>query len=339
MKKLYKLFTLAYLCMQMSVPSQAGYILVVGSTTDDQSVLDILTEEGYTVVRGLDYSGELTPDKMDSVNNADLVIFSRNGATIEHGEAEAIMQQWADAEAPIISLSPWIMRNNRWRWINSTALDCHFSDSIAIPSGVQSHEIFNGVDVSTGFLEVLQPGTTRNEKFLIDDGGTPVDAGTGIILAQDPTDDGIIAAEWSKDEPFYIGGDITAPVAGSARMWLGFVVEGDNCIQDGNIMSAFNGNDAAKTIFLNAVAYMIGTDPSTVSSVQKSLLSVFPNPATDLLTIRGLNNTPVNYQIIDITGSVILSGFTNESIDISTLSKGMYILKTDGPLSVKFVKR
>ncbi len=337
-KKLYKLFTLAYLCIQMSVSAQNGYILVVGSGTDDQSVLDILTEASYTVKRGLDYSGELTAEKLDSVNGADLVIFSRNGATAGHGEAEAVMQQWADVEAPLLSLSPWIMRNSRWRWINSTALSCHASDSITIPADVQSHEIFNGVDVSTGFLEVVQPGTTRNEKFLIDDGGTPVDAGNGTILAQDPTDNGIIAAEWSKDESFYNGGDILAPVASSARMWLGFVVEGDNCPEEGNVMSAFNGNDDAKTIFLNAVAYMIETSPSAVQSVQNNRLSVFPNPASDLLTITGLN-APVNYQIINITGSVILSGNTIESIDITTLPMGIYLLRTDDNLTVRFVKR
>lgn len=336
-KKLYNSLMLVCLCLQISVFAQDGYILVVGSNTDDQSVLDILTEASYTVKRGLDYSGELTAEKLDTVNGADLVIFSRNGATQGHGEAEAVMQQWADVTAPILSLSPWIMRNNRWRWINSTALSCHGSDSITIPAGAQSHEIFNGVDVSSGFLEVLQPGKTRNEKFLIDDGGTPVDAGNGTILAQDPTDDGIMAAEWYEGVPFYIGGDILAPAAGSARMWLGFVTEGDNCSQPDNVMSAFNGNDDAKTIFLNAVAYMIATVPNAVPSNQKIPFSVFPNPATDLLTIRGLDFTFINYQIINVTGSVILNGSTNESIDISALSKGIYILKLEDNRSTKFV--
>jgi hypothetical protein len=333
-KKLYYLLTLVFLCSQISVSAQDGYILVVGSSTADQTVIDVLTEANYTVERGLDYSGEFSTDKLNTVNGADLVIFSRNGSSYGHGLEEPVIQQWADVIAPILSLSPWIMRSNRWQWINSTSLGCHSSDSIAIPSAVQSHEIYNGVDVSSGLLEVIQAGTTRNEKFNIDDEGTPVGVGNGTILAQDPNDDGIIAAEWNAGEDFYSG----SPTAGSARMWLGFVVEGDSCVIGGNGMSAFNGNDAGKTVFLNAVAYMISKKPNAVSSIHKSEFSVFPNPATDLLTIRGLNS-PVNYQIIDITGSVILKGYTEKDIDIAILPKGMYILKTDGPLSVKFVKQ
>jgi hypothetical protein len=121
-------------------------------------------------------------------------------------------------------------------------------------------------------------------------------------------------------------------------MWLGFVVEGDNCPEEGNVMSAFNGNDDAKAIFLNAVSYMMGNEPSMVRINQNSRLSVFPNPATDLLTIHGLN-AAVNYQIIDITGSVILDGYTDGSIDVSNLPLGMYILRTDNDLSAKFVIR
>jgi hypothetical protein len=337
-KQLYFLSVLFYLIVQMSASSQDGYILVVGSSESDSSVVEILELAGFNVARGLDYSGILASEKLDSVNDADLVIFSRNGATSGHGEAEDVMQQWADVMAPILSLSPWIMRNNRWRWINSAALSCHGSDSIMIPPTEQNHPIYTGVDVSTGFLEVIEPGKTRNEKFLIDDNGTPVDAGTGIILAQDPTDEGIIAAEWSEGDYFYDGGEILAPIAGSDRLWLGFVTEGDNCQQEGNIMSAFNGNGDAETIFLNAVNYMMGLLPSTIQTEKNNMLHVFPNPATDLLTIPGLN-APVNYQIIDITGSVILTGSAIRSIDIASLVPGLYILRTENQLSVKFVKQ
>jgi hypothetical protein len=252
--------------LQLDAFTQDGYILVVGSSTDDQTVLDILIEEGYDVRRGLDYSGELSAEKLDSVNGADLVIFSRNGSTAGHGEAEPVMQQWADVAAPILSLSPWIMRNNRWRWINSDALSCAGSDSIAIPEDAQNHPIYAGVDVSSGLLEVLEPNRTRNEKFApVDASQNPVDAGMGTILALDPTDEGIIAAEWEEGVLFYEGGNIMAPYAGSNRMWLGFVTEGDNCKVEPNVMSAFNGNDDARTIFLNAVAYMMGAAPGSIS--------------------------------------------------------------------------
>lgn len=336
--KFYIFFAALFFLMQLTSYCQDGYILVVGSSTDDQTVLDILTDEGYTVVRGLDYSGELSPEKLDSVNGADLVIFSRNGSTAGHGEAEPVMQQWADVAAPILSLSPWIMRNNRWRWINSTTLSCHSSDSITIPGDAQDHAIYDGVDVSSGFLEVLEPGKTRNEKFSIEDLGSPVDLGYGTILAQDPNDEGIIAAEWQEGNPFYEGGDIMAPWAGSNRMWLGFVTEGDNCPVAPNLMSAFNGNDDTKTIFLNAVAYMMGAAPGSISYSANNPLKVFPNPASVLITIQGLNKLS-NYEIVDLTGSVVLKGYTEGEIDITQLNAGIYILRTDNALSIKFVKQ
>lgn len=332
----YSICTVLFLFLQMNVYGQ--YILVVGSSTDDQSVLDILIEDGYTVVRGLDYSGELAAEKLDSVNNADLVIFSRNGSTAGHGEAEAVMQQWADVEAPILSLSPWIMRNNRWRWINSQALSCHGSDSISIPAAEQNHPIFSHVDVSSGFLEVIQAGKTRNEKFVIDDAGTAVDAGNGIILAQDPTDDGIMAAEWFEGDYFYNGGEILAPIAGSNRLWLGFITEGDNCQLEGNLMSAFNGTEDAKTIFLDAVAYMMGGTPESVYTMNTGSLKAFPNPVTDRIRLGGVTQQ-IEYQIVDMAGAIILTGTTDGAVDISNLNAGMYILRTNDNRSVKFVKQ
>lgn len=337
--KFYTLFAVFCFLIQMNAFTQDGYILVVGSNTDDQSVLDILIGKGYTVVRGLDYSGELSAEKLDSVNGADLVIFSRNGSTAGHGEAEPVMQQWADVFAPILSLSPWIMRNNRWRWINSTALSCHGSDSISIPEDAQDHPIFDGVDVSSGFLEVVQTGKTRNEKFERDDGsGNPVDAGMGTILATDPTDEGIMAAEWKEGDMFYEGGSIAAPFASSDRMWLGFVTEGDNCAIEPNVMSAFNGLPDAETIFLNAIAYMMGAAPGSVSYSVNNTLRIFPNPASNQITIQGLNQLTA-YEIVDLTGSVVLRSYTKDGIDISHLNAGVYILRTEDALTVKFIKQ
>jgi hypothetical protein len=57
-----------------------------------------------------------------------------------------------------------------------------------------------------------------------------------------------------------------------------------------------------------------------------------------MLTIKGLN-TSVFYQIVDMTGSVMQSGYTQGSISINSLPSGMFILKTDDNYTVKFVVR
>lgn len=60
-----------------------------------------------------------------------------------------------------------------------------------------------------------------------------------------------------------------------------------------------------------------------------SYLSVFPNPANTLMHVRiyHLHLQPVHYQLIDLGGKVIIQGMLHsEIIDISKLTKGVYIL-------------
>ena len=324
--------------IQTGIYSQDGYIIVIGSDDRDASIVEILVDAGYEVNRGLSHTGILSDEKLDSVNNADLVIFSRNGSTAPHGEDATVAEQWADVTAPILSLSPWIMRNNRWHWMNSSALGCFGSDSIYIPDNQQDHPIYTGIDVSSGLLEVLTPGKTRNEFFVLMDGdGNTYDEGNGDVLAMDPDQSGIIAAEWEENTEFYAG----SLVPSSNRMWLGFVVEGDNCIVGDNIMSAFNGNADAETILLNAVAYMQGIDltpPENIALNFAQELEIYPNPACDILTIKSLNNV-IDYEIIGLTGAVIAKGVTLKNINVSELPSGLYVIRTSENTWARFIKK
>lgn len=69
--------------------------------------------------------------------------------------------------------------------------------------------------------------------------------------------------------------------------------------------------------------------PESVDNIEKSQFRVYPNPANETLSIRAsvdLRNTP--FQIIDLQGKVVKSGiFNGESISVSDLDRGFYILK------------
>lgn len=72
----------------------------------------------------------------------------------------------------------------------------------------------------------------------------------------------------------------------------------------------------------------------------KSILSVYPNPAKDLIYV---SESDLNYEITDLSGKMIASGKTsNSAIDISTFAAGVYsiqIMSADGTISnSKFVK-
>ena len=66
--------------------------------------------------------------------------------------------------------------------------------------------------------------------------------------------------------------------------------------------------------------------PSNVESQATILTDIYPNPASNFANI-GIENA--NVSIFDITGKLVLniSDSNNQTIDISTLSEGMYIVK------------
>jgi len=63
----------------------------------------------------------------------------------------------------------------------------------------------------------------------------------------------------------------------------------------------------------------------------KNTLAIYPNPANDLITINGEENS--RFEIFNATGQVLVSGIltsNNESIDISNLSQGNYFVRCIG---------
>ena len=68
---------------------------------------------------------------------------------------------------------------------------------------------------------------------------------------------------------------------------------------------------------------------NNIVSGNNKLLSVYPNPAIDQITIRLKSHDPLEYNFYSITGSLIMSGKTNQEtfkIDLSTLPGGVYVL-------------
>lgn len=62
--------------------------------------------------------------------------------------------------------------------------------------------------------------------------------------------------------------------------------------------------------------------------ISESALSLYPNPASESITIKGLDLAQTkHYQILNLIGEVVSSGtLTSQFIDISNLSAGSYIL-------------
>nr|MDQ3017713.1 M4 family metallopeptidase [Bacteroidota bacterium] len=94
------------------------------------------------------------------------------------------------------------------------------------------------------------------------------------------------------------------------------------------------------------VWFQTGTREFTgVEETKKGIeVSVYPQPATSEITLSA-ELYQANYAISDISGKVLLTGlyFQNESIQISSLLPGIYVVRlsaeTDSPLIGKFIKQ
>lgn len=88
--------------------------------------------------------------------------------------------------------------------------------------------------------------------------------------------------------------------------------------------------------------YIDNATPSAIEEMPNAInLSVFPNPTNDVVSVmvtsENLNPEEINFTLTDLSGRVISSsndkisgGRLNQSIDMSSLSTGLYILHVTG---------
>ncbi len=74
----------------------------------------------------------------------------------------------------------------------------------------------------------------------------------------------------------------------------------------------------------------------------QSEFAVYPNPATNFITIDSYSETVSMISIYDISGKILLSKnnltSTTDTIDISSLSKGIYFIRINNKLTTKLIK-
>lgn len=81
-----------------------------------------------------------------------------------------------------------------------------------------------------------------------------------------------------------------------------------------------NGKVVEKTLTVNAASGVLST-----VEVKKTELSIYPNPATDILYIRTQDKV-LNVSIYDLSGKLINIPFSNGQVNVSMLPKGVYIV-------------
>ena len=103
-----------------------------------------------------------------------------------------------------------------------------------------------------------------------------------------------------------------------------------------------NATDKGLLILSNEVSatlsiYQINTDTLSIENFDNEITSfqIYPNPVDTLLKI----DQQGDYQIYDLNGKLLKKVESTKSIDVSDLSRGIYLLLNENGISQRFIKR
>ncbi|MDR0873296.1 MAG: T9SS type A sorting domain-containing protein [Prevotellaceae bacterium] len=104
------------------------------------------------------------------------------------------------------------------------------------------------------------------------------------------------------------------------------------------ILFDFGGNEANSDIQITDLVICGEEGEETgIATITGNTLSVYPNPASDILNIAGLAGL-TEVRITDIAGKTVSIQQTSGAVNVSALNAGFYLLNVEGQ-TVKFVKK
>ena len=185
-------------------------------------------------------------------------------------------------------------------------------------------------------------------------GGNSNDSVNSLI---ETSENNFVIGGWTTST---ISGDVTESLNGSEDAWIlkldssGLIIgqdflggdgaEGINEIikkSNGELLIAANSNSdisGDKTENSNGgldywIVNLNSDTLSTTENIDIDTLSVFPNPVESFLNFRNLNSNEVIVQIFSVTGQKIeiISIISNNKIDLSNLTTGVYYLQISTP--------
>ena len=215
----------------LGVPAPAGADIILVTEAidwdmdglrDDHSLESFLISEGHSVDVRPDYWKVLTPDKIDELNAADLIIFSRLAWSGRYNQGNET-NDWNSLTTPLLQMSAYFARNHelepRWKWVNSGVKER--TPLIYAEAVDPHHPIFRGVPLT--MFDPSNPDSPANVVQMVDPligtghtsfiGGT--DMGNGHLIAKAVQLDMGWIAEWDAGVEFYEG---AGQYAGGKRM-------------------------------------------------------------------------------------------------------------------------
>lgn len=166
------------------------------------------------------------------------------------------------------------------------------------------------------------------------------------IVSFDPPVYAIAADVWENNDPtttfriFDDGGtliesfDANTPV--NSQTFVGFI--SDEPISSIEIEGANGSGELFGNFFFGADCMELSVDDSL-----QQLISIYPNPTADRLTIGNVSNSTINTLVIyDCLGKSMEVVISDNQVNVSKLQSGVYFIKietTAGTLTKKFIKK
>jgi PKD repeat protein len=214
-----------------------------------------------------------------------------------------------------------------YSWYNGTALmGTGANYSTAISPGTYNicllvtNAATNCVDSSCGTVIIANPNTCSANFYIYPDSlGAP-----STYIGVNNSTNGASAYSWTWGDGTTSTGQFpshTYASAGNYSICLTVGTPGTNCYDTMCIAATIN-----KTAAMYSVNF--GT-PTSVKSIAKELATIYPNPAKDNFTIKGLATAKYQVEIMNLNGSILksIAANGNQAINISSLANNIYILK------------
>jgi len=141
------------------------------------------------------------------------------------------------------------------------------------------------------------------------------------------------------------GGEIANPLGEpNLKLYYKFnqgVAYGNNTTETevNDELGVYNGT--VQNFALTGTSSNWGSDTLSSSQFQTPIVTAYPNPARDFITVAGVS-APLSFHIVDIAGRIVATGLLideSSKLDISSLQNGIYLLQAGASFKMKFIKQ
>ncbi|QDU56640.1 PEP-CTERM sorting domain-containing protein [Aeoliella mucimassa] len=152
----YLLLAIASLSIGISRSTVAGTIVLAtqDAARDGDLIAHLQNTLGHTVTTAAYDSLDTIASDVDALNQADLVIVSRNTNSGNYASNPEEVAAWDSVQVPVILGNGWITRNSRWSYVDTGNMQEDYAFDISAPPGTtEVHPYFAGVPTHDDHLD------------------------------------------------------------------------------------------------------------------------------------------------------------------------------------------